>query len=90
MDGVGGDRVDDALAEASHVRGRRGGVTQMVAFALTMDALRQTVRRVAWPALLSGVERGVRRVHPDAGVFRGGRDGGVRCLAGVDRGMTLL
>ena len=62
----------------------------MAAFALTMDALRQTVRRVAWPALLSGVERGVRRVHPDAGVFRGGRDGGVCCLAGADRGMTLL
>ena len=62
----------------------------MAAFALTSDALRQTVRRVAWPALLSGVERGVRRVHADAGVFRGGRDGGVRCLAGADRGMTLL
>ena len=62
----------------------------MAAFALTMDALRQTVRRVAWPALLPRVERGVRRVHPDAGVFCGGRDGGVRCLAGVDRGMMLL
>ena len=62
----------------------------MATFALTMDALHQTVRRMAWPALLSGVERVVRCVHADAGVFRGGRGGGVCCLAGADRGMALL
>ena len=61
----------------------------MSVFALTPDALLQTVRRVACPALPPGVERGARRVHAHAGVFRGGRDGGVSRLAGADRGMAL-
>ena len=61
----------------------------MAVFALTPDALRQTVQRVAWLALLSGVECGVRRVHAAAGVFSRERDGGVCCLVGADRGMML-